>query len=146
MFKHAFSIWSGTADHERLAISLTRRSKGRLGVPPGGAEQGNASRRRGMVPGKCGCNFRRRLFLGVFPTADKSRRTRPGTEITAKMRQSRKKTYPASFFFVHSFQFINNHCNRVDLRVGQSINIDCFIICCPQKIICTNTKNPCQLN
>jgi len=34
MFESALSIWSGTADHERLAISLTRRSKGRPGVPP----------------------------------------------------------------------------------------------------------------
>ena len=33
-FKSVVSIWSGTADHERLAISLTRRSKGRPGVPP----------------------------------------------------------------------------------------------------------------
>ena len=77
-FESALSIWSGTADHERLAISLTRRSKGRPGVPLGGAEQGNASRRRGMVPGKYSCNFCWRLFLGVFPTADKSRGTRPG--------------------------------------------------------------------
>ena len=65
-------------------ISLVRRSNGRLGVPPGGAEQESASRRRGMVPGKYSYNLRRRLFLGVFPTADKSRGTRPGTEILQK--------------------------------------------------------------
>lgn len=34
VFESAVSIWSGTADHERLAIPLTRRSKGRPGVPP----------------------------------------------------------------------------------------------------------------
>lgn len=79
VFESAFSIWSGTADRERLTISLTRRSKGRQGVPPGGAEQGSASRRRGMVPGECSYNFWWRLFLGVFPTADKSRGTRAGT-------------------------------------------------------------------
>lgn len=33
MFESVVSIWSGTADHERLAISLTRRSTGRPGVP-----------------------------------------------------------------------------------------------------------------
>lgn len=82
MFESAFSIWSGTADRERLEITLTRRSKGRLGVPPGGAEQESASRRRGVVLGNYTCNSRRRLFLGVFPTADKLRRTRPGTEAT----------------------------------------------------------------
>ena len=71
-------------------ISLARRSKGRPGVPPGGAEQGSASRRRGMVPGKYSYNLRRRLFLAFFPTADKLRGTRARTEITAKMRQSRK--------------------------------------------------------
>ena len=34
VFESVVSIWSGTADHERLEIFLTRRSKGRLGVPP----------------------------------------------------------------------------------------------------------------
>ena len=90
MFESALSIWSGTADHERLAIPLTGRSKGRPGVPPGGAEQGSASRWRGVVLGNYTCNSRRRVFLAFFPTADKLRGTRARTEITAKMRQSRK--------------------------------------------------------
>ena len=60
--------------------SLKRRSKGRLGVPPGGAEQGEHCPWRGIVPGKFKHDSRRRLFLGVFPTADKSRRARPGTD------------------------------------------------------------------
>ena len=84
-------------------ISLVRRSTGRLGVPPGGAEQGSASRRRGMVPGKYSCDFWRRLFLAVFPTADKLRRTRPGTELTAKMRQSRKNPIPPHFSLFVAF-------------------------------------------
>ena len=57
--------------------------------PPGGAEQGNTSRRRGMVPGRYSYNLQRRLFLAVFQTADQSRETRPGTG------QRRKKYSPS---------------------------------------------------
>lgn len=90
-------LWAGEG------ISLTRRSKDRLGVPLGGAEQGSASRRRGMVLGKYSCNFWRRLFLGVFPTADKSRGIRPGTETT----KIATGTAPLSLFLL--FYFYNLH-------------------------------------
>lgn len=60
-------------------ISLTRRSKGRLGVPLDGAEQGEPHPRRGAVSGKFKENSRWWIFLVVFPTADKSRGTRAGT-------------------------------------------------------------------
>ena len=69
--------------------SLIRRSKGRLGVPPGGAEQGEPLPWRGMVTGKYKQNSRRRIFLGVFPTADKSRGTRTGTVGNNVIRKAR---------------------------------------------------------
>lgn len=77
-----------------------------LGVPPGGAEQGSASRRRGMVLGKYSCNLRRRLFLGVFPTADKSRRTRPGTANKGYLTPKERAGVPHPLFGLlirHSF-------------------------------------------
>ena len=106
MFESVVSIWSGSADRERLTISLTRRSKGRQGVPPGGAEQGSASRRRGMVPGECSYNFWWRLFLGVFPTADKSRGTRPETTKTEKKGRYTSSTVLSHFVF-HFYQALS---------------------------------------
>ena len=78
--------------------SLIRRSKGRLGVPPGGAEQGEPLPWRGMVTGKYKQNSRRRLFLGVFPTADKSRGTRPKTVGTIIQRNRVYSLHPAITF------------------------------------------------
>ena len=89
VFESAFSIWSGTLIASGWRNFPYKKVKGRLGVPPGGAEQGNTSRRRGMVPGRYSYNLQRRLFLAVFQTADQSRETRPGTG------QRRKKYSPS---------------------------------------------------
>ena len=78
---------------------LKRRSKGRLGVLPGGAGQGEHRPWRGIVPGMFKHNSRRRLFLGVFPTADKSRRARPGTE-AAKIKESGCNFYTLPLHFI----------------------------------------------
>ena len=77
-------------------------------------ERESASRRRGMVSGKYSYNLRRRLFLGVFPTADKSRRTRARTVTSNKIRRARV------------FLFRNHSCPSIVSSILATNSLGCI--------------------
>ena len=94
-------------------ISLARRSKDGLGVPPVERDRKKTTPGGGMVPGKYSCNSRRRLFLGVFPTADKSRGTRAGTVSNNIIRKARVLVHNHSCPSIVSSILATNSLGRI---------------------------------